>query len=76
MFIAFIRKSRSYSRQVFNSGFDTTSVFYVTDTLHKIHEKRDVIGDPIEKKGGLGVNSRLYNRLERKTSQSFFADMD
>lgn len=76
MFIAFIRKSRSYSRQVFNSGFDTTSVSYVTDTLYKIHEKRDVIGDSIEKQGGLGINVRLYNRLVRKTSQSFFADMD
>lgn len=65
MFISFVRKTRSYSRKIFHWGFDTTSVFYVTAPLYYIHKNRKVNFTGIETTAGVGINSRLYSKLER-----------
>lgn len=76
MYMSYIRKTRSYSRQDFFWGFDTTSLFTVTAPVRTIHTKdfSHIFG--VNNKGGLGVDSRFSNKLVRVTAKEYPFNLD
>lgn len=76
MYIAYVRKTRSYSRQDFFWGFDITSVFFVTAPVSTVHSKKNTVTTGVHTKGGLGVDGRLYNKMYRSVAQEPFLNLD
>lgn len=76
MYISYVRKTRSYSRQTFFWGFDITSLFSVTAPVSKIHAKGYLDLNGIKNIGGLGIDSRFSNKLVRLTAKNYTYNLD